>query len=150
MIERYREMIEATGGAIHRLEDWGRRVLAYPIHKLYKAHYVLMNIECGSKPLQELCDAFRYNDAVLRNLIVQRDTAVTEKSLLAKKPADEDEDTAVAESSTTSAPDTDGAQPTLNEQPSDSEALTTELPVIPQTPTPSTTPVQPATEEDKP
>ena len=86
MIDRYRSIIESDGGKIHRLEDWGRRQLAYPIQKLHKAHYVLMNIECGSKPREELENAFRFNDAVLRNLILIKKRAVTEPSLLVKAP----------------------------------------------------------------
>jgi small subunit ribosomal protein S6 len=86
MIERYRSTIEADGGAIHRLEDWGRRQLAYPIQKLHKAHYVLMNIECTTAALEELTSAFRFNDAVIRNLVINRKEAVTEPSLLAKRP----------------------------------------------------------------
>jgi small subunit ribosomal protein S6 len=84
MIERYRAMIEGQAGKIHRLEDWGRRQLAYPINKVHKAHYVLMNIECGDETLQELENAFRFNDAVLRNLITVQRRAVTEPSPLAK------------------------------------------------------------------
>ena len=84
MIERYRSTIESRGGKIHRLEDWGRRQLAYTIQKLHKAHYVLMNIECDAEALAELEHAFRFNDAVLRNLIIKRDKAVTEPSPLAK------------------------------------------------------------------
>jgi small subunit ribosomal protein S6 len=91
MIERYRNNIEASGGKIHRLEDWGRRQLAYPIQKLAKAHYVLMNIECGTEALNELESAFRFNDAVLRNLIISRKDAVTEPSPLAKRSEDRDE-----------------------------------------------------------
>jgi small subunit ribosomal protein S6 len=84
MVERYRGNIEKRGGVIHRFEDWGRRQLAYPINKVHKAHYVLMNIECDAEALEELESAFRYNDAVLRNLIVRRDAAVTEPSPLLK------------------------------------------------------------------
>ncbi|MGD8936165.1 MAG: 30S ribosomal protein S6 [Thiogranum sp.] len=91
MIERYRATIESKDGKIHRLEDWGRRQLAYPIQKLAKAHYVLMNIECGTEELEELESAFRFNDAVLRNLIISRKEAVTEASLLAKRGDDRDE-----------------------------------------------------------
>ena len=86
MIERYRGTIEADGGSIHRLEDWGRRQLAYPIQKLHKAHYVLMNIECSTAALEELNSAFRFNDAVIRNMVISRKEAVTEPSLLAKRP----------------------------------------------------------------
>ena len=84
MIERYRSTIEERGGKIHRLEDWGRRQLAYPIEKLHKAHYVLMNIECDRETLEELENAFRFNDAVLRNLTIRRKAAVTEPSPMAK------------------------------------------------------------------
>lgn len=84
MIERYSNLIKNNGGVIHRLEDWGRRQLAYPINKLHKAHYVLMNIECGQEVLKELTDAFRFNDAVLRHLVVKHTHAITEQSVLAK------------------------------------------------------------------
>lgn len=84
MIERYRAAIEKDEGQIHRLEDWGRRQLAYPIQKLHKAHYVLMNVECSQEALDELTTSFRFNDAVLRNLIIKRNEAVTEQSPLAK------------------------------------------------------------------
>jgi small subunit ribosomal protein S6 len=90
MIERYRASIEGKGGKIHRLEDWGRRQLAYPINKVHKAHYVLMNIECDGETLHDLEDAFRYNDAVLRNLVVARKAPVTEASPLAKAPEGKD------------------------------------------------------------
>jgi small subunit ribosomal protein S6 len=89
MIERYRSMIEAGGGHIHRLEDWGRRQLAYPINKIHKAHYVLMNIECSAEILQELETAFRFNDAVIRSLTLARKTAVTAPSPLIKENQDE-------------------------------------------------------------
>ena len=84
MIERYRALIEGDGGQIHRLEDWGRRQLAYPIENLVKAHYVLMNVECNQKVLTELTDSFRFNDAVLRNLVISRESADTEASLILK------------------------------------------------------------------
>ena len=90
MIERYRSGIESKGGAIHRLEDWGRRQLAYPINKIHKAHYVLMNIECDGEALDELESAFRFNDAVLRNMVIRRDEAITEMSQLAKSQEDDD------------------------------------------------------------
>lgn len=85
MIERYRAMIENGQGRIHRLEDWGRRQLAYPINKIHKAHYVLMNIEVPLEALRELETAFRYNDAVIRSLVLARKTAVTTPSPLAKE-----------------------------------------------------------------
>lgn len=89
MIERYRSLIESGKGAIHRLEDWGRRQLAYPIGKVHKAHYVLMNIECGQETLRELESAFKFNDAVLRSLVVKRDAAVTTPSPLVKEKEEE-------------------------------------------------------------
>ncbi len=100
MIERYRASIEADGGKIHRLEDWGRRQLAYPIQKLHKAHYVLMNIECSTAVLEELTSAFRFNDAVIRNMVINRKEPVTETSLLAKRPEDRRERPARGDSDT--------------------------------------------------
>ena len=84
MIERYKALVEGDAGTIHRLEDWGRRQLAYSIDNLVKAHYVLMNIECTQKALTELVDGFRFNDAVLRHMVIARDEAVTEQSLIMK------------------------------------------------------------------
>ena len=92
MVDRYKAIVENDGGAIHRLEDWGRRQLAYSIQKVHKAHYVLMNIECGQPALDELEHAFRFNDAVLRSMIMRRDEAVTEPSPLAKSKDDRDDD----------------------------------------------------------
>ena len=89
MVDRYRSMIEGDGGHIHRLEDWGRCQLAFPINKVHKAHYVLMNIECSQGVLDELTSGFRFNDAVLRNLVISRSKAETEPSALAKSK-DED------------------------------------------------------------
>ena len=86
MIERYRGLIAADGGNIHRLEDWGRRQLAFPISKMHKAHYVLMNVECSGKVLEELTGAFRFSDAVLRHLVVKMDRAVIDPSPMAKEP----------------------------------------------------------------
>jgi small subunit ribosomal protein S6 len=89
MIERYKGIIAADGGRVHRLEDWGRRQLAYPIAKVHKAHYVLMNIECDQKAINELTGAFRFSDAVLRHLVVSMNEAVTEPSPMAKAEDDE-------------------------------------------------------------
>jgi small subunit ribosomal protein S6 len=91
MLDRYRKMIEGAEGKIHRLEDWGRRQLAFPIEKAHKAHYVLLNIECERATLDELVSAFRFNDAVLRHLVIHRDEAVTEPSLMAKPKEEERE-----------------------------------------------------------
>ena len=85
MVERYRTMVSSQGGRIHRLEDWGRRQLAYPISKVHKAHYVLMNIECGNATLTELEHAFKFNDAVLRHLIVAMREAVVAPSPMMKE-----------------------------------------------------------------
>jgi small subunit ribosomal protein S6 len=84
MIERYTQLVTENGGNVHRMEDWGRRQLAYPINKIHKAHYVLMNIECGGEVLDELNSLFRFNDAVLRNLIIKRKEAITEESFILK------------------------------------------------------------------
>ena len=84
MIERYRGLIAADGGAVHRFEDWGRRQLAFPIAKMHKAHYVLMNVECSGKALEELTGAFRFSDAVLRHLVVKMERAVTDPSPMAR------------------------------------------------------------------
>ncbi len=83
MVERYKSIVEANGGQTHRLEDWGRRQLAYPINKAHKAHYVMMNVECGTAELEELTSAFRFNDAVLRNMVIAMNEAVTEASPMA-------------------------------------------------------------------
>lgn len=88
MVERYTSMVSESGGAVHRLEDWGRRQLAYPINKIHKAHYILLNVECSNELLDELTNNFRFNDAVIRNLVVRRDEAISAESPLAKS-ADE-------------------------------------------------------------
>lgn len=92
MVDRYKAIVENDGGAVHRLEDWGRRQLAYSIQKVHKAHYVLMNVECGQAALDELEHAFRFNDAVLRSMVMRRDEAVTDPSPLAKSKDDRDSD----------------------------------------------------------
>ncbi len=89
MIERYRSTIESAAGKIHRLEDWGRRHLAYPIKKIHKAHYVLMNIECDQATLAELESSFRFNDAILRSMTLLQKQAITEPSIIATTTADE-------------------------------------------------------------
>ncbi len=90
MIERYKSLVESGSGTIHRLEDWGRRQLAYPIQNLVKAHYVMMNIEIDIAVLNELVDTFRFNDAILRHLVVKRDGPDTEQSLIMKNKDDKD------------------------------------------------------------
>jgi small subunit ribosomal protein S6 len=89
MIERYQGMVSDGGGNIHRVEDWGRRPLAHPINKIVKAHYVLLNIECNNDVIKEIRGAFKFNDAVLRHLIMTRDEAVTEASPMAVAVAEE-------------------------------------------------------------
>ena len=90
MLERYRALIEGNNGAIHRLEDWGRRQLAFPIAKLHKAHYILMNIECDNETLDELESLFRFNDAVLRHLTIRRQAAVVDQSEMLKAKEEKD------------------------------------------------------------
>ncbi len=92
MVEKYRSIIEADGGEIHRFEDWGRRQLAYPINKIHKAHYILMNIECGKAVLDELGSIFRYNDAIIRSFVLARKTAVVGPSPMAKMKERDDRD----------------------------------------------------------
>lgn len=85
MLERYRAAIEAKGGKVHREEDWGRRQLAYPINKLHKAHYILLNVECNQESLNELTNSFRFNDAVIRHVVLLEDEAITEPSVLMRE-----------------------------------------------------------------
>ena len=89
MVEKYQGMVTGSGGTVHRSEDWGRRQLAHPINKVHKAHYVLLNVECDQPALDEIKGAFRFNDAVLRNMIISRDKAVTEASPMAVAVAEE-------------------------------------------------------------
>ena len=110
MIDRYRVLLESNGGTIHRLEDWGRRQLAFMIERVYKAHYVLMNIECDGKTLTELSSMFKFSDAVIRNLVIRKSRAIVEPSLLAKSKEENRDDqigelTSVSEESV--APDLD-------------------------------------------
>jgi small subunit ribosomal protein S6 len=92
MIEKYKASVETDGGSVHRLEDWGRRQLAYPINKINKAHYVLMNVECTARALEELETAFRYNDAVIRNMVMRCKTAITDASPLARSKEEQERD----------------------------------------------------------
>lgn len=119
MVERYRGMITTGGGAVHRLEDWGRRQLAHSINKIHKAHYILMNIECEQSVLDELLNGFKFNDAVLRHLVIRRDEAVTEASPLAKdEEAEADEKPAAAtEAAPAETPAADAAATTSDAEP---------------------------------
>lgn len=89
-LSRYREMVTATQGAVHRVEDWGRRILAYPIGDSHKAHYVMLNVECDLPTLRELERSFKFNDSIMRSLVIRRDRAHTEVSAMAKAKAEED------------------------------------------------------------
>lgn len=124
MVERYRSILEADKGTVHRFEDWGRRQLAYPIQKLHKAHYLLMNIECGQSALEELESAFRFNDAVLRTLVVKRNEAITADSPLAKSS---EEESAPAAKAATTESDANGsetaAKPAKGGLPTDAEMI---------------------------
>ena len=110
MIDRYRTLLESNGGTIHRLEDWGRRQLAFMVAKVYKAHYVLMNIECDGKTLTELSSMFKFSDAVIRNLVIRKSRAIIEPSPLARSK-EESRDDQIGESTPVSeesvAPDLD-------------------------------------------
>ena len=96
MIVRYQSIVTSNKGIIHRLEDWGRRLLAYPINKVHKAHYVLMNIECDNDSLKQLAEAFRFNDAVIRNLVIKKNKAVTQTSPLFKTDNEDKKEAAEA------------------------------------------------------
>lgn len=103
MMERYRSIIEGAGGVVHREEDWGRRQLAHAIDKVHKAHYLLLNLECDKSALDELVGAFRFSDAVLRHLVIRRDKAITEPSIMAREKAEEDARESAAAARTSSA-----------------------------------------------
>ncbi len=135
MIERYTGMLTAGGGQVHRLEDWGRRQLAYPIAKVHKAHYVLMNVECDQATLDELLGAFRFSDAVLRHLVIRRDEAVTEPSPLAKAPDEDGEERKrasrgepVADAQATEAPAAAADAQATEAPPATADARVTEAP----------------------
>ena len=112
MIEKYKATVEGDGGKVHRLEDWGRRQLAYPINKIHKAHYVLMNVECTAEALEELETAFRFNDAVIRNMVMRTKAAITEASPLARSREDESRERKPAAESSFDADADDAAEET--------------------------------------
>ena len=105
MVERYRTLVTAKNGLIHRLEDWGRRQLAYPIQKIHKAHYVLMNIECNQETLDELEHAFKFNDAVLRHLTIKTKAAVTIPSAMMREEKSRSMTSDTAPATASAAPD---------------------------------------------
>jgi len=121
MVDRYKSIVTTSGGNVHRLEDWGRRQLTHSIAKLHKAHYVLMNIECGKSALDEILGAFKFNDAVLRHLVIKRNEAITEPSLLAKPEGSKSDDAGDSRSSTDDKPAEKPAEP-VAEEPEKSDA----------------------------
>jgi len=130
MIERYSSAVTTKGGSVHRLEDWGRRQLAYSINKIHKAHYVLMNVECSDEVLEELTTNFRYNDAVLRNMVIRTDEQITEESPIMRAEKESRErknrpDRRVPDAAVNDAPaekETAAAEPSETEKPeTDSE-----------------------------
>ena len=107
MIEKYKELITSGGGIVHRDEDWGRKHLAYPINKIYKAHYLMMNIECDKETLDKLNYNFRFNDAILRNLIISKKDAVTEPSIMMMEASKDQDKKKVSDKDKVSAQDSD-------------------------------------------
>ena len=126
MIERYSTAIQKDGGSIHRVEDWGRRQLAYPINKVHKAHYVLMNIEASNDALDELTTTFRFNDAVIRNLVIRRDESVMDESFImkAEKESRERKSRYEERQTTESAPSTPAPEATAAEAPAEDAPAT--------------------------
>ena len=122
MLERYRGMIQASGGRIHREEDWGRRQLAFPIQKVVKAHYCLLNIECGKETLDELVGSFRFNDAVLRHMVLVRDEAITEPSPMARSEDEKERDRGRDRDEDTVASRRDGARDSSDEESDDEDS----------------------------
>lgn len=129
MLDRYRSIIEADGGKIHRLEDWGRRLLSYPINKVHKAHYVMFNIECDARALEELNASFRFNDAVIRNLVIKRKEAIIEPSFLARSKEEEDERAAkeaARAAASAEAADSEAYDDASSSEPADADVISTE------------------------
>jgi small subunit ribosomal protein S6 len=122
MIERYTNVITKDGGQVHRLEDWGRRQLAYHINKVHKAHYVMMNVEATNEAMEELTTTFRYNDAVIRNLVIRRDEAVTDESLIMKAEKEDRERKSRHQERQTAEARNDEAEDDSNEPSDDDDA----------------------------
>ena len=125
MVERYRNLITATGGAVHREEDWGRRQLEFPIKKIHKAHYALMNIECSQEALDELESAFRFNDAVLRHLTLSCKAAETEKSPMLLE-VEREESAKTADRKPAPRADAEEATPAVDAAPAEAKVVETE------------------------
>ena len=137
MMERYRDLIKKNSGKVHRLEDWGRRQLAYPIAKAYKAHYILMNVECESSVIDELENVFRFNDAVIRHLIIRMKAAVTEPSPMYREKSDKSKDRArgAGKATATDEAKADSPAPTEAEAPATANAdepTNSEIPTSPE------------------
>lgn len=132
MLDKYKAIIETSSGTIHRLEDWGRRQLAYTIQKLHKAHYILMNIECDQKAMEELESAFRFNDAVLRKLVVRLNKAITEPSIMMKSESDSESQSKPA--ATDNTPKNGGSGPGTNGAETPTPAPAIETAQAPETP----------------
>ena len=128
MIERYTDIIKKANGTIHRLEDWGRRQLAYPINKVHKAHYVLMNVESTQEPIDELEDAFRFNDAVIRTMVIRVKTAITEASPLIKQKEERKDSDPVAEQAAPAEKTEEQPAAETDEAPAEADADTEEAP----------------------
>jgi len=152
MLERYRSLIEEKKGSIHRLEDWGRRQLAYPVAKLHKAHYVMMNIECDNDTLTELESVFRFNDAVLRHLTIRKQDAVTEQSEMLK--AKEEKDRSSRDSGdrrrrpSDAAPVAESKESKEAEKPAEAPAEVKAVEEVAAEPAPAEAVVEPATTEE--
>ena len=142
MIERYSEIITKADGTIHRLEDWGRRQLAYPINKVHKAHYVLINAECSFEPIAELEEAFRFNDAVIRNMVIRTKNPVTEASPLIKIKEERKEAPRRTESS-----EEEKSEPAAEAVVATEEVAAEETPAVEETPVAEETPAEESTEE---
>ena len=123
MIDRYRSIVEESTGNLHRVEDWGRRQLAYPIKKIHKAHYVLMNIECNLETLREIENIFRFNDAIIRSLVMKKDSAVTETSHLMNEKAREDATPRREERADTDDSKSDDSDKSVQEAETDEETI---------------------------
>ncbi|MEE9339211.1 MAG: 30S ribosomal protein S6 [Methylococcaceae bacterium] len=130
MIDRYKTIIEGASGKIHRLEDWGRRHLAYPIKKIHKAHYVLMNIECDQPTLEELESGFRFNDAILRSMTLAKKEAVTDVSLIASANAEEQKKEAESKKVEVESKKVDAEKAKVEEKVAETEEKTTEEKVV--------------------
>ncbi len=122
MIERYQALIAKGEGQVHRMEDWGRRQLAFPINKIHKAHYVLMNIECSQETHDELIGGFRFNDAIIRHLVIKRDDSVVEPSPMAKAEEEERKDRSGSDKPSAPAPQEEAAAPEKTEAKVEAEA----------------------------